>query len=77
VIYLEEFSGRQRDFRDGGDGEADRPAGPRRCGIPIVVADRGAGAARVGDGPYAGGAGGIRGMRAEGRESTGVSKGVK
>jgi hypothetical protein len=29
--------GRQRDFRDGGDGEADRPAGPRhardsRCG---------------------------------------------
>jgi hypothetical protein len=21
--------GRQRDFRDGGDGEADRPAGPR------------------------------------------------
>jgi hypothetical protein len=24
-------SGRQRDFRDGGDGEADRPAGPRRA----------------------------------------------
>jgi hypothetical protein len=24
-------SGRRRDFRDGGDGEADRPAGPRRA----------------------------------------------
>jgi hypothetical protein len=32
-----------------------------------VVADRGAGAARVGDDPGAGGAGGIRGTRAEGR----------
>jgi hypothetical protein len=53
-------------FRDGGDGEADRPAGPRRCGIPFVVADSGAGAARTDDGPSAGGAGGIRGMRAEG-----------
>jgi hypothetical protein len=31
------------------------------------VADRGAGAARVGDGPGAGGAGGIRGTRAEGK----------
>jgi hypothetical protein len=51
--------------------------GPRRCGIPIVVADHGAGAARVGDGPGAGGAGGIRGTRAEGKESTGVSKGGK
>jgi hypothetical protein len=30
---------------------------------------------RVGDGPGAGGAGGIRGTRAEGKESTGVSKG--
>jgi hypothetical protein len=72
-----QFFGRQRDFRDGDDGEADRPAGPRRCEIPIVVADRGAGAARVGDGPSAGGAGGIRGTRAEGKESTGVSKGGK
>jgi hypothetical protein len=71
VIYLEEFSGRQRDFRDGGEGEADRPAGPRRCGIPVVVADRDAGAARVGDGPYAGGAGGIRGTRAVVREGDG------
>jgi hypothetical protein len=35
-------------------------------GIPGVVADRGAGAARVGDGPSAGGAGGICGTRAEG-----------
>jgi hypothetical protein len=59
-----ETFGHQRDFRDSGDGEADRPAGPRRWGIPVVVADRGAGAARVGDGPYAGGAGGIRGTRA-------------
>jgi hypothetical protein len=35
-------------------------------GIPGTVADRGAGVARVGDGPSAGGAGGIRGTRAEG-----------
>jgi hypothetical protein len=41
------------------------------------VADRGAGASRVCDGPGAGGAGGIRGTRAEGKESTGVSKGGK
>jgi hypothetical protein len=32
-----------------------------------MVADRGAGAARVGDGLGAGGAGGIRGTRAEGK----------
>jgi hypothetical protein len=68
------FLGYRRQFRDGGDGEADRPAGPR-CGIPVVVANRGAGAARVGDGPGAGGAGGIRGTRVEGKELTGVSKG--
>jgi hypothetical protein len=36
------------------------------CGIPSAVADRGAGVARVGDGPSAGGAGGIRGTHAEG-----------
>jgi hypothetical protein len=66
-----EIFGRQRDFRNGGDGEADWPAGPRRCGIPVVVADRGAGAARVGDGPYAGGADGIRGTRAGVREGDG------
>jgi hypothetical protein len=53
-------------FRDGGDGEADRPAGPRRFGIPVVVADSVTRAARAGDGPGAGGAGGIRGTRAEG-----------
>jgi hypothetical protein len=35
-------------------------------GIPGAVADRGVGAARVGDGPSAGGAGGIRGTCAEG-----------
>jgi hypothetical protein len=40
------------------------------------VADRGAGAAHVGDGPRAGGAGGIRGTRAEGEREkvTVVSK---
>jgi hypothetical protein len=52
-------------FQDGGDGEADRPAEPRQCGIPVVVADCGAGAARVGDGLGAGGTGGIRGTCAE------------
>jgi hypothetical protein len=35
-------------------------------GIPGTVADRGAGVARVGAGPSAGGAGGIRGTRAKG-----------
>jgi hypothetical protein len=35
-------------------------------GIPGAVADRGAGVACVGDGSSAGGAGGIRGTRAEG-----------
>jgi hypothetical protein len=35
-------------------------------GIPGAVADRGAGVACVGAGPTAGGAGGIRGTRAEG-----------
>jgi hypothetical protein len=54
----------QRQFRDGGDGEADGPAGPWRCGIPVVVANRGIGAARVGGGP---GAGGICGTRVEGK----------
>jgi hypothetical protein len=63
------FLGYRRQFRDGGDGEADRPAG-LRCGIPVVVANRGAGAARVGC-PGAGGAGGIRGTRVEGKELTG------
>jgi hypothetical protein len=46
-------------------------------GTPVVEADRGAEAARVGDGPGAGGAGGIRGTRNEGKESAGVSKGGK
>jgi hypothetical protein len=35
-------------------------------GIPGVVADHGAGAARDGDGPGAGGAGGVRSTRVEG-----------
>jgi hypothetical protein len=46
-----------------------RRTGRRDCGvrgIPDAVADRGAGAARVGGGPSAGGAGGILGTRAEG-----------
>jgi hypothetical protein len=42
-----------------------------------MMVDRSARAARVGDGPGAGGAGGIRSTRAEGKESTGVSKGGK
>jgi hypothetical protein len=72
-----DFSGFLRyrhQFRDGGDGEADRPAGPRRCGIPVVVADRGAGAACVGGGPGADGAGGIRGTRVEGKR---IDRGFK
>jgi hypothetical protein len=36
-------------------------------GIPGTVADRGVGKARVGAGPGAGGAGGIRGTRAAAR----------
>jgi hypothetical protein len=74
-LWVFRFFGRPRDFRDGGDGEADRPAGLRRCGIRVVVADRGARAARVGDGPAAGGADGILVTRAEGKESNEVSKG--
>jgi hypothetical protein len=51
--------------------------GPRRCGIPAVVADRGAGATRVGDGPGAGGAGEIRGTLAEGKRiDRGFKRGV-
>jgi hypothetical protein len=72
-LWVFRFFGSRGDFRDGGDGEADQPTRPR-CGIPVVVADRGTGAARVGDGPGAGSAGGIRGTRAEGKESTRVSK---
>jgi hypothetical protein len=48
-------------------------------GIPGTVADRGAGVARVGAGLSAGGAGGIRGTRAEGERETvtRVLKGAK
>jgi hypothetical protein len=41
-----------------------------------VVADRGARAARVGDGPGAGGVGGIRGMRRGEKNRSGFRKGV-
>jgi hypothetical protein len=37
------FSDTGANFRDGGGDEADRLAGPWRCGIPGVVADSGAG----------------------------------
>jgi hypothetical protein len=48
-------------------------------GIPGTVADRGAGEACVGAGPSVGGAGGIRGTRAEGergRRCPGFRKGA-
>jgi hypothetical protein len=40
-------------------------------GIPGTVADRGVGKAHVGAGPGAGGAGGIRGTRADGERGGG------
>jgi hypothetical protein len=40
------FLGHRRQFRDGGDGEADRPAGPRRARDSRPVADRDVGKAR-------------------------------
>jgi hypothetical protein len=42
------ISGCQRVFRAGGDGEADRPAGPRRARDSRPVADRSVGKARRG-----------------------------
>jgi hypothetical protein len=42
------LSGCRRDSRDGGDGEADRPAGPRRARDSRPVADRGVGKVRRG-----------------------------
>jgi hypothetical protein len=42
------FPRRRRDFRGGGDGEADRLAGPRRARDSQPVADRGFGKARRG-----------------------------
>jgi hypothetical protein len=51
-------------FSDTGVNSGQRDRGVR--GIPGMVADRGAGVACVGDGPSAGGAGGIRGTRTEG-----------
>jgi hypothetical protein len=71
------FLGYRRQFRDGGDCKADWPAGPRQCGIPVVVADRGAGAhawvmARVWAVPA-----GFAARAPRGKESIGVSKGGK
>jgi hypothetical protein len=43
-----QFPGRRRDFRAGGDGEADRLAGPRRARDSRPVADRGVGKVRRG-----------------------------
>jgi hypothetical protein len=40
--------GCRRDFRDGGDGEADRASGPRRVRDSRPVADRGVGKVRKG-----------------------------
>jgi hypothetical protein len=51
-----------------------RRTGRRDCGvrgIPGTVADRGDGVARVGAGPGAGGAGEIRGTRADGERGGG------
>jgi hypothetical protein len=62
------FPGRRRDFRDGGDGEADRPAGPRRARDSRPVADRGVGKARMGAGLGAVPAGFA--ARASGREGS-------
>jgi hypothetical protein len=42
------LSGRRRVFRDGGDGEADRLAGPRRARDSRPVADRSVGKVRRG-----------------------------
>jgi hypothetical protein len=65
------ISGCRRVFRDSGDGEADRRRDHGVRGIPGTVADRGVGKARVGAGPGAGGAGGIRGTRADGERGGG------
>jgi hypothetical protein len=43
-------------------------------GIPSTVADRGIGKARVGAGPGVGGAGGIRGTRADGERGETVTR---
>jgi hypothetical protein len=58
--------GCRRDFRDGGDGEADRSPGPRRARDSRPVADRGVGKARGGAGRGAVPAGFA--ARASGRE---------
>jgi hypothetical protein len=71
------ISRRRRDFRDGGDGEADRPAGPR-----CARDSRHGGRPRRWGGtrgcfPGAGGAGGIRGTRAEGERGGTVTRVLK
>jgi hypothetical protein len=65
------ISGRRRDFRDGGDGEADRPAGPRRARDSRHGGRPRRWEARMGAGQIAGGAGGIRGTRADGERGGG------
>jgi hypothetical protein len=62
------ISGRRRDFRDGGDSEADRPAGPWRARDSWHGGRPRRWEAHVGVGPSAGGAGGIRGTRADGEK---------
>jgi hypothetical protein len=70
------FFGRQRDFWDGGDGDADRPAGPRRArdsrrgGQPRCWGDTRRATARAQAVPAE-----FAARAPKGKESTGVSKG--
>jgi hypothetical protein len=64
-------SRRWRDFRNGGDGEADRPAGPRRAQDSRQGGRPRRWKARVSAGPGVGSAGGIRGTCAEGERGDG------
>jgi hypothetical protein len=70
------FFGRRCDFREGGDGEADRPARPRRArdswrgGQPRCWGDTRRATARVQAVPA-----GFAAHAPRGKESTGVSKG--
>jgi hypothetical protein len=75
-LWVFRFFGRQRDFRDSGDGEADRPAGPqrardsRRGGRPRCWGDTRRATARAQAVPA-----GFATRAPKGQESTGVSKG--
>jgi hypothetical protein len=72
------FLGYRRQFLDGGDGEADRPAGPRRArafrrgGRPRCWGDTRRVTARAQAVPA-----GFAACAPRGKESTGVSTGVK